>query len=85
MKRRFLGSSKKEPADSRTIRNVHANTVHFDSVHPVKNDTIFGETEKIEVLILKVGENEILRDKEEMNDFDLNQDERCHFLYMNQK
>ncbi|KAF2609668.1 hypothetical protein F2Q70_00012104 [Brassica cretica] len=41
---------------------VHPSTVHPDTVHSVKNDTTCGETEKIEVLILKVGENEMLRD-----------------------
>uniref|UniRef100_A0A0D3DLE2 Retrotransposon gag domain-containing protein n=1 Tax=Brassica oleracea var. oleracea TaxID=109376 RepID=A0A0D3DLE2_BRAOL len=39
-------------------------TVHPDTVHPVKNDTTCRETEKIEVLILKVDENEMLRDEE---------------------
>ncbi|KAF2565706.1 hypothetical protein F2Q68_00025442 [Brassica cretica] len=34
--------------------NVHPCTVHPDTVHPVKNDTTCGETEKIEVLILKL-------------------------------
>ncbi|KAF3527261.1 hypothetical protein DY000_02040933 [Brassica cretica] len=33
---------------------VHPNTVYPDTVHPVKNNTTCGETEKIEVLILKV-------------------------------
>ncbi|KAF3533031.1 hypothetical protein DY000_02040917 [Brassica cretica] len=32
---------------------VHPHTVHPDTVHPVKNNTTCGETEKIEVLILK--------------------------------
>ncbi|KAF2577642.1 hypothetical protein F2Q68_00004644 [Brassica cretica] len=39
-------------------------SVHPDTVDPVKNNTTCGETEKIEVLILKVDENEMLRDKE---------------------
>ena len=43
---------------------VHPNTVHPDTVHPVKNNTTCGETEKIEVLILKVDENGMLRDEE---------------------
>uniref|UniRef100_A0A0D3CFN3 Retrotransposon gag domain-containing protein n=1 Tax=Brassica oleracea var. oleracea TaxID=109376 RepID=A0A0D3CFN3_BRAOL len=42
---------------------VHPGTVHPDTVHPVKNDTC-GETEKVEVLILKVDENGMLRDEE---------------------
>uniref|UniRef100_A0A0D3A9X0 Uncharacterized protein n=1 Tax=Brassica oleracea var. oleracea TaxID=109376 RepID=A0A0D3A9X0_BRAOL len=33
---------------------VHPNTVYPDTVHPVKNNTTCGETEKIEVLILKL-------------------------------
>ncbi|KAF3599820.1 hypothetical protein F2Q69_00036391 [Brassica cretica] len=32
---------------------VHPNIVHPDTVHPVKNNTTCGETEKIEMLILK--------------------------------
>ena len=91
MKRRFLGSLKKEPADSCPIHpdtvhldTVHTNTVHLDTVHPhtvhhntvhsgtvhpgtvhpVKNDTTYGETERIEVLILKVDENGMLRNEE---------------------
>ncbi|WZZ53246.1 hypothetical protein YC2023_053353 [Brassica napus] len=43
---------------------VHLNTVHPDTIHPVKNDTTCGETEKIEVLILKLDENVMLRDEE---------------------
>ena len=53
---------------------VHRDTVHHDTVHcdighpnivdPVKNDTTCGETEKIEVLILRVNENGMLRDEE---------------------
>ncbi|KAF3577176.1 hypothetical protein DY000_02032835 [Brassica cretica] len=43
---------------------VHPDTVHPDTVHPVENNTTCGETEKIEVLILKVDENEMLRDEE---------------------
>ncbi|KAF2611600.1 hypothetical protein F2Q70_00011998 [Brassica cretica] len=43
---------------------VHPNTVYPDTVHQVKNDTTCGETEKIEVFILKVDENGMLRDKE---------------------
>ncbi|KAF3573184.1 hypothetical protein F2Q69_00059480 [Brassica cretica] len=46
------------------LNTVHPNTVHPDTVHPVKNDTTCRETEKIEVLILKVDENEMLRDEE---------------------
>ncbi|KAF3556258.1 hypothetical protein F2Q69_00013244 [Brassica cretica] len=34
--------------------NVHPCTIHPDTVHPMKNDTTCGETEKIEVLILKL-------------------------------
>ncbi|KAF3527255.1 hypothetical protein DY000_02040935 [Brassica cretica] len=42
-----------------TIRpgTVHPNIVHPDTVHLVKNNPTCGETEKIEVLILKVDEN----------------------------
>ncbi|KAF2532225.1 hypothetical protein F2Q70_00029402 [Brassica cretica] len=47
------------------IDTVHPNTVHRDTVHPVKNNTTCGETEKIEVLILKVDENRMLRDEED--------------------
>ena len=43
---------------------VHPNTVHRDTVHSVKNDTTCGEAERIEVLILKVDENGMLRDEE---------------------
>ncbi|KAF3501414.1 hypothetical protein F2Q69_00043723 [Brassica cretica] len=43
---------------------VHPSTVQPDTVHLVKNDTTCGETEKIEVLILKVEGNEMLRDEE---------------------
>ncbi|WZZ51527.1 hypothetical protein YC2023_051634 [Brassica napus] len=43
---------------------AHLNTVHPDTVHLVKNDTTCLETEKIEVLILKVDENGMLRDEE---------------------
>ena len=43
---------------------VHPNNVHPDTVHPVKNNTTCGKTEKIEVLILKVEGNEMLRDEE---------------------
>uniref|UniRef100_A0A0D3CH73 Uncharacterized protein n=1 Tax=Brassica oleracea var. oleracea TaxID=109376 RepID=A0A0D3CH73_BRAOL len=43
---------------------VRPGTVHSDTFHPVKNDTTCMETEKIEVLILKVDENGILRDEE---------------------
>ncbi|KAF2571079.1 hypothetical protein F2Q70_00004083 [Brassica cretica] len=64
MKRGFLGSSKKEAADSHTICTVHPNTVHPNTVHPVKNDTTCGEIGRIEVLVLKVDENEMLRDEE---------------------
>ncbi|KAF2575894.1 hypothetical protein F2Q70_00004337 [Brassica cretica] len=93
MKRGFLGSSKKVPADSRTIPCVgqhcsprhcslqlcsfwycssrhcsskHCSSKHCssNSVHPVKNDTTCGETEKVEVLILKVDENGMVRDEE---------------------
>ncbi|KAF2586642.1 hypothetical protein F2Q70_00035952 [Brassica cretica] len=42
----------------------HLNTVHSDIVNLVKNDTTCGETEKVEVLILKVDENGMLRDEE---------------------
>ena len=44
--------------------NVHPGTVHPATVHPVKNATTCGETEKIEVLILKVDGNGMLRDEE---------------------
>ena len=47
-----------------SIDTVHLNTVHRDTVHSVKNITACGETEKIEVLILKVDENGMLRDEE---------------------
>ncbi|KAF2562339.1 hypothetical protein F2Q70_00017445 [Brassica cretica] len=43
---------------------VHHGTVHPDTVHPVKNNTTCGKTEKIEVLILKLEGNEMLRDEE---------------------
>ncbi|KAF3486157.1 hypothetical protein F2Q69_00052509 [Brassica cretica] len=39
-------------------------TVHPDTVHPVKNNTTCREIEKIEVLILKVDKNGMLRDEE---------------------
>jgi len=39
-------------------------TVHPDTVNPAKYNTTCGETEKIEVLILKVDENGMLRDEE---------------------
>ena len=42
---------------------VHHGTVHHGTVHPM-TDTTCVETEKVEVLILKVDENEMLRDKE---------------------
>ncbi|KAF3513315.1 hypothetical protein F2Q69_00007068 [Brassica cretica] len=122
-----MGSSKKEPADSRTIFDrhcsspvdrhssidtvhlpsidtvrllsidtihlslidtghpasidtVHPNTVHPDTVHPVKNNTTCRVTEKIEVLILKVDENEMLRDEEGQDPFQglPHQDPRNH-------
>ncbi|KAF2554143.1 hypothetical protein F2Q68_00033592 [Brassica cretica] len=44
---------------------VHPNTIHPDTVHPVKNDTTCLETEKIEVLILKIDENGMLRDEKD--------------------
>ncbi|KAF3533899.1 hypothetical protein DY000_02040942 [Brassica cretica] len=59
---------------------VHRDTVHPDTAHPgycssgycssgtvnpVKNDTTCWETEKIEVLIIKVDENGMLRDEED--------------------
>ncbi|KAF2595162.1 hypothetical protein F2Q70_00044036 [Brassica cretica] len=57
-----------------SIDTVHCDTVHYNTVHlgtvhpnivyPVKNDTTCGETEKIEVFILKVDENEMLRNEE---------------------
>ncbi|KAF2535945.1 hypothetical protein F2Q68_00021747 [Brassica cretica] len=47
-----------------SIDTVHPGTVHPDTVYLVKNDTTCGETEKIEVLILKVEGNEMLRDEE---------------------
>ncbi|KAF3576160.1 hypothetical protein DY000_02031206 [Brassica cretica] len=46
MERGFLGPSKKEPADSRTIYNtvhhgtVHRSTVHLDTIHPASIDTV---------------------------------------------
>ncbi|KAF2553914.1 hypothetical protein F2Q68_00033767 [Brassica cretica] len=43
---------------------VHLGTVHPITVHPVKNDTTCREKEKIEVLILKVDENVMLRHEE---------------------
>ena len=43
---------------------IHSGTVHPNIVHPLKNNTSCGETEKIEVLILEVDENEMLRDEE---------------------
>ena len=43
---------------------VHPDTVHSDNVHLVKNDTTCGETERIEMHILKVDENGLLRDEE---------------------
>ncbi|KAF2569888.1 hypothetical protein F2Q68_00027114 [Brassica cretica] len=43
---------------------VNPDTIHPNTVHPVKNDTTCGETEKTEVLILKVAENGMLRDEE---------------------
>ncbi|KAF3489181.1 hypothetical protein F2Q69_00053244 [Brassica cretica] len=43
---------------------VCCDTVQTDTVHPMKNDTTCGETGKIEVLILKVDENGMLRDEE---------------------
>ncbi|KAF3532905.1 hypothetical protein DY000_02040726 [Brassica cretica] len=43
---------------------IHSGTVHPNIVHPVKNNTSCGETEKIEVLILEVDENGMLRDEE---------------------
>ncbi|KAF2562725.1 hypothetical protein F2Q70_00017760 [Brassica cretica] len=51
-----------------SIDTVHFDTVHCDTVHPdtfhlMKNNTTCGETEKIEVLILKVDENGMLRDE----------------------
>ncbi|KAL0678156.1 hypothetical protein Bca4012_006137 [Brassica carinata] len=79
MKRGFLGSSKKELADSHTIRKSTREesidtlqAASIDSVNQASNDTIqlvennstCGETEKIEVLILKVDENGMLRDEQ---------------------
>ncbi|KAF3510777.1 hypothetical protein F2Q69_00006211 [Brassica cretica] len=49
---------------SASIDTVRPDTVHRDTVHPAKNDTTCGEIEKIEVLILKVDKNGILRDEE---------------------
>ena len=43
---------------------VHPDTVHRDTVYPVKNSITCTETEKIEVLILKLDENGMLRDEE---------------------
>uniref|UniRef100_A0A0D3CSU9 Retrotransposon gag domain-containing protein n=1 Tax=Brassica oleracea var. oleracea TaxID=109376 RepID=A0A0D3CSU9_BRAOL len=43
---------------------VYPDTVHLNTVHTVKKDTICEEIEKIEVLILKVDENGMLRDEE---------------------
>ena len=40
---------------------VHSNTVHPDIVHQVKNDTNFGETEMVEVLIPSVAKREELK------------------------
>ncbi|KAF3552766.1 hypothetical protein F2Q69_00013800 [Brassica cretica] len=59
---------------------VHPNTVHPNTVHPEKNETICGETEKIEVLILKVDENGMLRDEEGQDPFQglPHQDPRNH-------
>ena len=42
---------------------VHRGTVHHGIVHPM-TDTTCVETEKVEVLIVKVDENEMLRDEE---------------------
>ncbi|KAL0689421.1 hypothetical protein Bca4012_089099 [Brassica carinata] len=79
MKRGFLGPSKKESAGlcmiRKSTREVPIDTLQaaaIDSVHhqsidtrqTMKNDTTCGETEKVEVLILKVDENGMLRDKE---------------------
>ncbi|KAF3562812.1 hypothetical protein DY000_02017217 [Brassica cretica] len=52
-----------------SIDTVHPGTVHPDTVYLVKNDTTCGETEKIEVLILKVEGNEMLRDEEGQEPF----------------
>ena len=45
------------------LTTVHPNTVHPSIVHPVKNNTTCRETEKTKVLILKLDENGMLRDK----------------------
>nr|VDD31245.1 unnamed protein product [Brassica oleracea] len=49
-------------------RTVHHGTVHQGIVHPMI-DTTCVETEKVEVLILKVDENEMLRDEEGQDPF----------------
>ncbi|KAF2580806.1 hypothetical protein F2Q68_00004678 [Brassica cretica] len=52
------------PASIDTVLSASVDTVRPDTVHPAKNDTTCGEIEKIEVLILKVDKNGILRDEE---------------------
>ncbi|KAF2586639.1 hypothetical protein F2Q70_00035951 [Brassica cretica] len=54
----------------------HLNTVHSDIVNPVKNDTTCGESEKVEVLILKGAVIPDVIDVAEMNDFDLSRIKR---------
>ncbi|KAF3570172.1 hypothetical protein F2Q69_00059645 [Brassica cretica] len=43
---------------------VHLGTVHLDTFHPAKTDITCEKAEKVEVLILKVDENDMLRDEE---------------------
>ncbi|WZZ70939.1 hypothetical protein YC2023_082309 [Brassica napus] len=52
------------PLSIDTVHISSIDTVHRDTVHPVKNNTTCGETEKIDVLILKVEGNGMLRDEE---------------------
>ncbi|KAF3546252.1 hypothetical protein DY000_02009604 [Brassica cretica] len=65
--------------DTVHCNTVHLDTVHHGTVHPM-TDTTCVETEKVELLILKVDENGLLRDKEDQDPFQgfLREDPRNH-------
>ncbi|KAG2247513.1 hypothetical protein Bca52824_087141 [Brassica carinata] len=79
MRRGFSGSSKKEPADSHTIRKstreVSIDTLQAAAIDSVNQESIDSNTmlsiditcekaEKVEVLIMSLDENGVLRDEE---------------------
>ena len=50
--------------DTVNLGTVYPDTVYSDTVHPAKHNTTCEETEKVEVLILSLDKNGVLRDEE---------------------